>query len=148
MSIVVGNLLTRSITFACVLPFHLHSFAPFESNLKTTKSASAKHHPGSEAWREERKKAPRAPCAGRASGSCTDSKNERLRCGAQCLVSASVNCADSEDETPCNAAKSMNTAERGEPKRRLHIQLGVSKTHEVALHRFGIESQKPGKPPL
>ena len=32
------------------------NFAPLESNLNTTKNASATHHPCSEAWREEMKK--------------------------------------------------------------------------------------------
>ena len=66
----------------------LHTFVPFESNLKTTKSASAKHHPGSEAWREERKKVQRAPCAGCANETRTDSKEMEV-CdtvhSAQCL---------------------------------------------------------------
>ena len=56
----------------------LHTFVPFESNLKTTKSASAKHHPGSEAWRKEMKKVQRAPCSDSASKNCADSKDDIL----------------------------------------------------------------------
>ena len=83
-----GNLWTRSIrcTFLCFTPLSLawtksafqrvsrakntapaNSFAPFESNLKTSKSVSEKRHPGSEAWRKEMKTVQRAlssDCAG------------------------------------------------------------------------------------
>ena len=76
----------------------LHLLNPIGKHRKTTRSASAKHHPGSEAWREEMKNVQRAPCAGSASENCTDLKNESLRCGAHCGVYASVNCTDSKDD--------------------------------------------------
>ena len=43
---------------------YLHTFAPFESNLKTTRTASVKHHPDSEARRMEKKEVQLAPFAG------------------------------------------------------------------------------------
>ena len=82
-----------------VMSFKKKTFATFEFSLKTTKTASAKHHPGNEAWREGRKKVSSAPCAACASENCTESKNESLRCGTQCPMCASVNCADSPPQT-------------------------------------------------
>ena len=52
---------------------HKHSFAPFVSYLETTKSASEKHHPGSEAWKKAMKKVQSALCSDCASENGTDS---------------------------------------------------------------------------
>ena len=55
--------------------------ALFESNLKTTKNASAEHHLGSEAEREEMKNVQRALCVGCARENCTDSKMKSYDAG-------------------------------------------------------------------
>jgi hypothetical protein len=84
----------------------LHPSAPFESNLKTTTSASGKRHPGekqctdeetirsqrlSEAWGKEMKEVQRVLCSDSASENRTESKYEILRCGAHCPGCASEN---------------------------------------------------------
>ena len=68
------------VAHLCTFSIRIPTLVAFESNLKTTKIASTKHHPGSEALMEERKKVQRAPCAGCANENCTDFKNESLRC--------------------------------------------------------------------
>ena len=100
-----------------------------DSNLKTTKTASAKHHPGSEAWREERKEVQRAPCAGCTSETCTDSKDGISATQVQrelCSVCASENCTDSKDE---------NSPTLGILFRRWEIDLNNSANFHYEFHK-------------